>query len=321
MEITLENIIGNLEINHGIKLDSITARASKKFLKRQDRDYARYKFLGDNRHIGSGTYQLFQALTDRLMLFLYLTGKIPIITGTNGDIKTQRIKSIDDLWMLKPKELGVLAETGHPNPKAFRTDDRLTKLCYRIYDRSRYKFPNWTGHLDELGKDEAVAKYFGREISSKDVQNAAHYTNEDVITAARDRYDLDVTTENKPVYLQFLKRQIKKLGYNINQRTTNNPKNPYPYFNAMVDRLLLFAYLIGKLKFIGEDGKKTQVSSIDSIRVLYARRTKDYEINCLRTRMDARAKRYHLPKFNSQFDDVASDGYVVAKYGRAVTIK
>lgn len=322
MEITLDGIISKVEDKYGVELTDISRRISREFLERQNAQYTKYRFIGEDIQSNPAPNILFAALVDRLMVFLYLVGEIPITAGRKNATEVNQIKTIDDLWMLSPVEIGIGNLKNRSVAPTNKTDSRL----YNLYSRILYKaknngFPNWPDGINQIGKDRYVKKHFRREISFEDVKASANFTVEDVLKTAQETYGLSITAENTPIYLQFLQRQLKKLRYNLNHRATSNPKNPYPYFNAMVDRLLLFVYLIGEKDFMPEDGKPMKVKSIEDVAILYAARAKDYDLNRLYTRINARAKRYRLPKFHKQWDDVISDEYVAALYGTGIKYK
>ncbi|MBW2993338.1 hypothetical protein KY317_02070 [Candidatus Woesearchaeota archaeon] len=96
-------------------------------------------------------------------------------------------------------------------------------------------------------------------------------TIEDIVDVCEEKYELNVTKENKRKYSNFLKRQLKKHPeYDIN-KTTNKKKTSkaYIYFNFLVDKLLLFSYLIGETEITAGYGSHTYKKRIKGADDLY----------------------------------------------------
>lgn len=116
-------------------------------------------------NINRGGYVYFDLMIDKLLMFAYLTGQMPITVGFEGNTQEIFIESEADLYALKWKEVGLL------NRKR-RTDDRLLRLYITLNSRNnRYgnlgnKFSlNWSDLIIEVGRDLEVVRYLGKNIT------------------------------------------------------------------------------------------------------------------------------------------------------------
>ncbi|MBW2989348.1 hypothetical protein KY358_03450 [Candidatus Woesearchaeota archaeon] len=95
-------------------------------------------------------------------------------------------------------------------------------------------------------------------------------TLDDVIETYEKKYGLKVTKKNKVKYKRFLGRQLKEhKGYNLNEKKDYHYRKVFPYMNLMVDRLLLFSYLIGETPIVAGNVLKTEVKKIQGVEDLY----------------------------------------------------
>jgi len=119
---------------------------------------------------GFGRY--FKEMADKLLVFAYLSGRKEIIAGYNGNTEIKRISSVDDLYLLRPAEIGRQSKENedftYSIPLERRTDLRLYHLITRISKRkSVLKTQNWSETINEICKDEEVIKHFCQEIDYK----------------------------------------------------------------------------------------------------------------------------------------------------------
>tara|TARA_Y100000294_G_C8556237_1_gene337284 strand:+ start:189 stop:632 length:444 start_codon:yes stop_codon:yes gene_type:complete len=129
---------------------------------------------------GVTKYPWVNLLVDKLLLFSYIIGDIPItVDGKGTEIRIGRYEDKS----LKPVEesandLNLLSFTSirGRDKEAQYPDKRLARLYYRNENRRNTltggkKYKNWKRLIDEIGKDEIVRNYFGRNISFNDVSH------------------------------------------------------------------------------------------------------------------------------------------------------
>ncbi len=103
-------------------------------------------------------------LLNDLLLRSYLLGERIIIAGKAGHVRKERIRSIKDLYLLRPGELGSIPSKR--NYKLLQTDKVLYHLHLRIGNEcGRISAGNWGGRIDELGQDKDSKRYFGKVIT------------------------------------------------------------------------------------------------------------------------------------------------------------
>ncbi|MBI2650163.1 hypothetical protein HYX04_02510 [Candidatus Woesearchaeota archaeon] len=144
-------------------------------------------------------------------------------------------------------------------------------------------------------------------------------------------------------YLDFLKRQLKTHPhYNINSQNESSRKNIFPYSDLLVDKLLVFSYLLGEISIVnGYDGNvgKRRIKDISDLyllkgveieprRQLYVRlglaKAVDISLNKLYKRVEYRHKkldRGKFPNWSKIIDELGREPAVKAYFKKEITYK
>lgn len=177
---TLEDVVKGCKEEFKIKNDNIYLP----FLKRQETRERSRNWSYDLDFIDTGINKphYFHMMVCKLMLFSYLSGITGIRAGYNADLEkgikakkvNRRIKSVNDLYLLRPAEfMGATKNNISPEERKRikemrQTDKRLCKL-YNIFTSRAYKketvWQKWGEVIDELGHDDFLHNYFGVRIS------------------------------------------------------------------------------------------------------------------------------------------------------------
>jgi len=135
---------------------------------------------------------------------------------------------------------------------------------------------------------------------------------EDIIELCERNFTFPINDNSRKTYSEFLERQLEKHPeYDLNERvdTSGQSFSDFEYVNALVDKLLLFSYIIGetpiKIDFIGTEGNigrygngsfkpiEERRKDLDYLRVRYKgwnrRYRNDDQLAELRTRLANRA--------------------------------
>ena len=179
----LERILEAYEKKFGLKVGRLKTKYIR-FLERQleahpeyDLEYHHPKGRGG----GVTRNPWINLLADKLLLFSYMLGEALIVVKkgrkrmigrfSNGNLKPVE-KRAEDLVLLSYKSMG------YGRYKEKRTDARLCQLlarqnCRRDKPCFKEKYQDWRSIIDELGRDQEVRKYFGREVSyERDVMHS-----------------------------------------------------------------------------------------------------------------------------------------------------
>ncbi len=208
-----------------------------------------------------------EIIQDELLIYSYMAGKLKI-TKEKG--KQKRIKSKDDLWLLRYYEIGV--GTKH---KPNRTDMQLFETAWNIEKRYKRYATNYSFYdlIYELSQNKRIEKYLGSklergelELIGKDAYSPRAglpktYTHQDTITALYDilrgKRKIDdgsgkkiyITAKNYPIILQggFTKCKspdIQKIHYRLNNdRARMSTETPVTIFNQLCDKEEVRLYL------------------------------------------------------------------------------
>ena len=171
---SLESVLEHFKNKYALDLDGTNRSFYLSFLQRQEAreksmhtDYNLESRRSDNRRVGK---PYFNVMVDKLLLFSYLTGKMEIIAGYNDNAEIKRIESINNLYLLRPAEIGRQTrqneDFSYRMPTEKRTDLVLYHLISRIISRKqRSKTQNWPEMINELAEDEGVIDHFGQKIN------------------------------------------------------------------------------------------------------------------------------------------------------------
>lgn len=121
---------------------------------------------------GRPTYQQLKLLAIKLKIYSYLMGITPIIAGNEEDTTERHINSVDDLYLLRPRELGSGDDrtTGEHDPR--RTDLKLFRLFRRVsQNHAVYPsvYPSWGEMISQILTDPALIQKFGKELTYQDI--------------------------------------------------------------------------------------------------------------------------------------------------------
>ena len=167
---SIDQIIQKCEDVYGLRVDG-HQQAYAEFLGRQLRAHPEYDLDYKTKGAKRNPYPYFNLLVDKLLLFSYLIGQIPIHTGVQENPKSKRIKTVYDLKLLSQSEIQYYSQRNFRLGIVKIVDSRLYSLYGRINTRKRDSgFQNWEQMIDELGKDTMVMRYFGERIGYDQVR-------------------------------------------------------------------------------------------------------------------------------------------------------
>ena len=151
------------------------------------------------------------------------------------------------------------------------------------------------------------------------------HTLDDVIRIAQDKYTLKVTEENKPKYIGFVQRQLDLWGYDLNYRLpdtspVNTSPSTFPYLTLVVDKLLIFAYLIREKPIIDEFDEETFLDCDEKLSLLRVGASRDEcsdrNLYNLYVRRQKNHKNHGLLGYINIINEIGADPEVVLIWGR-----
>lgn len=179
MRNTISDMIRACEENYGLEVSDNNRNKYVGFLERQLKSHPEYDLNLRTPHPNKKIFSYLNLMRDKLLLFSYLIGETSIVAGYKGHTEERRVRSIDDLYLLRPSELGGtiggdLEGIERSRKMALRQTDRNLLSLYWLFriNHSNYKhfWPSWGNMIDELGKDKEVIKYFKQKITYKMVK-------------------------------------------------------------------------------------------------------------------------------------------------------
>lgn len=168
---------------------------------------------------------------------------------------------------------------------------------------------------------------------------------DDVIQACRDKYELAAEGKVREKYIHFLERQLQAHPeYDINKKSgeldfglegeskphSDSGNNYFPYFNLMLNKLLLFSYLAGDTPIIaGQEGdtRKERISSAKDLYLLKGRELGASDAKKNRTdsrlfrlygRINNKSNYYGFPDWGDCIDELGRDREVVIHFGQRI---
>lgn len=161
---TLDDVIKECQEKYVLGVTERNRSKYVAFLQRQLKAHPDYN-LNFRTEATKNPFPYFNLIVDKLLLFSYLIGETPIIAGYKEHTEVKRIKSIRDLYLLRPAEMGY-GRRASKSALMRRTDRRLFDLCHRFYNKKNiFKSQNWGEAIDELGRDIVVIRHFGQKIT------------------------------------------------------------------------------------------------------------------------------------------------------------
>ena len=100
---TLEGIINVCKERYGLEVSNKNKNRYTQFLKRQLNTHREYD-INEKIPARDNPFPYFSLMVSKLQLFSYLIGETRIIAGYEGHTKEKRIKSVGDLYLLRPSE-------------------------------------------------------------------------------------------------------------------------------------------------------------------------------------------------------------------------
>jgi len=174
---TLEGIINVCKERYGLEVSNKNKNRYTQFLKRQLNTHREYD-INEKIPARDNPFPYFSLMVSKLQLFSYLIGETRIIAGYEGHTKEKRIKSVGDLYLLRPSELGgTISGSLKSYEQAVRRKSKNTdkKLCSLYISFQNYiqknksinkeVWSNWGSAIEELGQDKEVVRYLGIEIN------------------------------------------------------------------------------------------------------------------------------------------------------------
>jgi len=159
-----------------------------------------------------------------------------------------------------------------------------------------------------------------------------------ILKASEMDYKLEINIKNGKRYTGFLKRQLDAHpDYNIGHRPAKNRiTNIFPYRNLMVDKLLIFLYLMGERKvkgeFLGYNGKYikypegTPLDTDEKLRLLKQQGVHqlmwdDSDLGRMFSRRRTGKSRFGMLGYAEVINEVGRDPEVKELWGREITYK
>jgi hypothetical protein len=160
----------------------------------------------------------------------------------------------------------------------------------------------------------------------------------DIIKTCEKKYGLEVTNKNTKTYLHFLTRQVAAHpDYKIAKKDLPGQKS-YRFFCLLVDKLLLFSYLVGETRIIAgykdETGDHTHKQCINDVKDLYLlrqsemgyyqdameadKRRTDPELFRLLGRIVVRKCKFGFPGWRESIDELGNDPTVKRHFGQKI---
>ena len=169
---TLDDVIKTCVYRHQLAITPATRNKYLAFLQRQLSRHPEYDLNFRAPRAKKNPYPTLNLMVDKLLLFSYLIGEIPIIAGYKDHAERRQIISANDLYLLRLTEIGHAGQSYATRGILRQTDRRLYDLAARFTNhKSRYGFHSWGEAIDELGQDEEVVRYFGQQITYAMVRN------------------------------------------------------------------------------------------------------------------------------------------------------
>ena len=165
---TLDTVLENCNRKYGVKFSD--EQAVRDFLERQqERELAEpnQDFDLNYRPTNYHAYHDLIRMEDKTLLLAYIIAEQAIISGHQEETKEVKVQDLEDLYLLRPQELGNPGRKDHEVNMARRTDPKLFRLYGRVrnYKNLEITGQGWKEVIDELGQDEIVVKHFGRAIN------------------------------------------------------------------------------------------------------------------------------------------------------------
>ena len=167
MESCVDEVVKALESRHELQITGSSRTALEGFLERHLEEYPPDKPYLMIRPSGWRRGLLWrEMMADRVLLFLYITGEVPITTdkvsgakkriGRNDDGSLKPVEEkLKDLVLLSQKSFGAV-----PSYKKNRNDDRLRGFYNKIQTYNK-----WRDLIEEIFQDTIVENYYGQHPS------------------------------------------------------------------------------------------------------------------------------------------------------------